>query len=57
VVTATDMMRADIGIRAERIAAIAEGLIPPAARSTLAGFWSCRAVDTTRISSSWPPPG
>jgi dihydropyrimidinase len=26
VVTATDMMRADIGIRAERIAAIAEGL-------------------------------
>jgi dihydropyrimidinase len=28
VVTATDMMRADIGIRAERIAAIAEGLDP-----------------------------
>jgi hypothetical protein len=58
VVTATDMMRADIGIRAEASPPLPKASMPPAARSTLAGFSSCRAGSTpTRISSSWPPPG
>jgi dihydroorotase-like cyclic amidohydrolase len=57
VATATDSFKADVGIRGDKIAAIAEGLDKGSKRSTRAADWCCPAVSTaTATSSSCPPP-
>ena len=56
VVTESDDMLADVGVRAGRVVALGEGWIVAGRRSTRQGSWSCRAASIrTAILPSFPP--